>query len=107
MTIQKVLNAISRRNGNASSVKIQKPPVRVSQSQRKTVLPYPQRILPSAIATFARRGVTLQQLMAPKSKSKSPSFTDVMLAGYKTHAARIAARKSLTTPAVKTASNAA
>ena len=107
MTIQKVLNATSRRNGNASSVKIQKPPVRVSQSQRKTVLPYPQRILPSAIATFARRGVTLQQLMAPKSKSKSPSFTDVMLAGYKTHAARIAARKSLTTPAVKTASKAA
>ena len=89
MTIQKVLNAISRRNGNASSVKIQKPPVRVSQSQRKTVLPYPQRILPSAIATFARRGVTLQQLMAPKSKS--PSFTDVMLAGYAAHkAARIA-----------------
>ena len=89
MTIQKVLNATSRRNGNASSVKIQKPPVRVSQSQRKTVLPYPQRILPSAIATFARRGVTLQQLMAPKSKS--PSFTDVMLAGYAAHkAARIA-----------------
>ena len=89
MTIQKVLNAISRRNGNASSVKIQKPPVRASSSQRKTVLPYSQRILPSAIATFARRGVTLQQLMAPKSKS--PSFTDVMLAGYAAHkAARIA-----------------
>ena len=89
MTIQKVLNAISRRNGNASSVKIQKPPVRASSSQRKTVLHYSQRILPSAIATFARRGVTLQQLMAPKSKS--PSFTDVMLAGYAAHkAARIA-----------------
>ena len=89
MTIQKVLNATSRRNGNASSVKIQKPPVRASSSQRKTVLPYSQRILPSAIATFARRGVTLQQLMAPKSKS--PSFTDVMLAGYAAHkAARIA-----------------
>ena len=105
MTIQKVLNTISRRNGNASSVKIQKPPARASQSQRKTVLPYTQRIPSSAIATFARRGITLQQLMAPKSKS--PSFTDVMLAGYKAHAARIAARKSLTTPAVKTASNAA
>ena len=105
MTIQKVLNAIGRRNGNASSVKIQKPPVRASQSQRKTVLPYSQRILPSAIATFARRGVTLQQLMAPKSKS--PSFTDVMLAGYAAHAARIAARKSLATPAVKTASKTA
>ena len=87
MTIQKVLNAISRRNGNASSVKIQKPPVRASQSQRKTVLPYSQRILPSAIATLARRGITLQQLMAPKSKS--PSFTDVMLAGYAAHAARL------------------
>ena len=105
MTIQKVLNTISRRNGNASSVKIQKPPVRASQSQRKTVLPYSQRILPSAIATFARRGVTLQQLMAPKSKS--PSFTDVMLAGYKAHAARIAARKPLTASAVKTAPKAA
>ena len=105
MTIQKVLSTISRRNGNASSVKIQKPPVRASQSQRKTVLPYPQRILPSAIATFARRGVTLQQLMAPKAKS--PSFTDVMLAGYAAHAARIAARKPLTASAVKTAPKAA
>jgi hypothetical protein len=89
MTIQKVLNAISRRSGNASSVKIQKPPVRASSSQRKTALPYPQRVLPSALSTFARRGITLQQLMNPKVKS--PSFTDVMLAGYAAHkAARIA-----------------
>lgn len=85
MTIQKVLNAISRRNGNASSVKIQKPPVRAGQSQRKTALPYPQRVLPSALSTFARRGITLQQLMNPKVKS--PSFTDVMLAGYAAHKA--------------------
>jgi hypothetical protein len=96
-TIVKVVATQNRRAIIASTKKAAKTPIKSSQGQRKTSLPYPQRVNTASLRVLERRGVTLQQLQNT-TPAKSTSFSDIVRQGYKDHAARIVARTLATPP---------
>jgi len=96
-TIVKVVTTQNRRAIIVSTKKAAKPPVKSSQGQRKTSLPYPQRVNTASLKVLERRGVTLQQLQNT-TPAKSASFSDIVRQGYKDHAAHIAARTPVMPP---------
>jgi len=101
-TIIRVVTTQNRRAITVSTKKAAKPPVKSSKGQRVTSLPYPQRVSQSALATFARRGITLEQLRTRKSAT-GPSFTDVMLKGFADHKMLVSKKAALAAAKAKTA----
>jgi hypothetical protein len=82
-----------------------KPIKRVTPKRTKT-LPFREKINRAALKTLERRGITLkdlQDLQSGKKRPKGPTFVEIMMNGYREHAAKLAAAELSAAEDVKAA----
>lgn len=75
-------------------------PIKRITPKRTKVLPFREKINRAALKTLERRGITLKDLLSGE-RPKGPTFIEIVLQGYRDHAAKLAEAKAAAKSATK------